>query len=264
MNLSPYSKKIVLLLQTLSVLLLSYAQDSDDKKLSKSKFEPNKALIISPFYCAQFPFADMGERFGLTHQIGLTFMYKLNKNWIIGTEGGFIFGNKLRENYVLDNISNANGQFIGQTNDLITVRPNMLGGMFKFQVGKIIPFSTKYPDAGLLLITGLGFMQHKISINVRENILPQLNKTYRKGYDRMSNGPAISQFIGGIFMERRKMYSFYGGVQFDVGFTANRRAFDFYEMKKLNDKRVDFMIGVKLGWILPIFLQANEKEYFYN
>lgn len=246
------------------VLLSSAQQPSDEIEKPKQKFEPNNALIISPYYIAQLPFADMGERFGFSNQVGLTFMYKMKKNWMIGAEGGFIFGTKLRENYVLDRISNANGQFVGQTNDLITIRPNMLGGMLKLQVGKIIPFSVKYPDAGLLLITGFGFLQHKISINVRENILPQLDKTYRKGYDRMSNGPALSQFIGGIFMERRKMYSFYGGVQFDVGFTQNRRNYDFYEMQKLNDKRIDFMIGFKLGWILPIFLQASEKEYYYN
>jgi len=262
------SSNIKFLLTTLlftGIISMSSAQqNNEEKETIKPIFEPNNALIISPYYMAQLPFADMGKRFGLSNQVGLTFMYKMKKNWMIGAEGGFIFGTKLRENYVLDKISNANGQFTGQTNDLITVRPNMLGGIFKVQIGKLIPFSKKYPDAGLLLITGIGFLQHKISINVRENILPQLDKTYRKGYDRMSNGPALSQFIGGIFMERRKMYSFYGGIQFDVGFTQNRRAFDFYEMKKLEDKRIDFMIGFKLGWILPIFLQASEKEYFYN
>ncbi len=252
------------LFASLLITLTVFGQQAEEKKEKpESKFEPNTALIIAPSYTAQFPFGDMADRFGFNSQVSLNLMYKMKKNWLIGVEGGFLFGDQLRENYIIDKITTATGHLIGTNNDLIRVRPQMQGYTIKAEVGKIIPFSAKYPDAGLLLITSLGFLQHKIWLNVRETSVPQLSKTYRKGYDRMSNGPVISQFIGGTFMARRKYYSFYGGLQFDVAFTQNRRAFDFYEQRKLDEKRVDMFLGIKVGWILPVFLQANEKEYYY-
>lgn len=253
-----------LLLLALSLTAtLCKAQEEEEPEKHKSKYEPNTAIIIAPSYSAQFPFGNLGDRFGFNSQVSLHLSYKIKKNWMLGVEGGFIFGNVLKDNYIIDKITTTTGQLVSQNNDLIRVRPQMQGFTIKGEVGKIIPFSQKYPDAGLLLITGFGFLEHKIWLNVRESSLPQLSKTYRKGYDRMCNGPVISQFVGGAFMARRKYYSFYGGVQFDLGFTKDRRNYDFYEMRKLDENRLDMYLGIKLGWILPVFLQSSEKEYYY-
>lgn len=254
---------LFLLLVSCAPLLISAQEETGSDKRKKKNFEPNTAILIAPTYTAQFPFGNMGDRFGFNNLIGLNLSYKIKKNWIIGLDGNFLFGTKVREDYVLDKISTSTGQFIGTDNSLIKVRGQERGGVLKVVVGKIIPFSEKYPDAGLMLQTGLGFIQHKIAIDVRENLLPQLNKTYRKGYDRMANGFVMSQFIGGAFMERKKFYSFYGGFQVDVAFTEGRRAYDFFNQAPLNDKRIDVFVGFKLGWVIPIFLQASEKEYYY-
>lgn len=229
----------------------------------KKKFEPNTAILFSPVYTAQFPFGNMQDRFGFNSLFGFGINYKMKKNWLIGLEGNFLYGTKVRDYYVLDNVSTSTGQFISQNNDLIFVRLHEQGFNMKFNFGKVIPFSEKFPDAGLLLMTGFGILQHKIAVNVRETSLPQLNKTYRKGYDRLCNGPVLSQFIGGIFLERKRFISAYVGLQFDIGFTENRRNFDFYTKAKLSEKRVDMFLGIKIGWIIPYFLQASEKEYYY-
>lgn len=253
---------IPLLLCLFNVHLVAQPEERAGAK-QKKQFEPNNTLIISPSFTAQFPFGKMRDRFGYNNQVSLGLFYKLKKNWLIGGEGGFLFGNKVKEGYVTNYISTTQGQFISQDNRLLNVTPQERGFNIYFKFGKVVPFSEKYPDAGLLFITGFGFLQHKIALDARENLLPQLSKTYRKGYDRLCNGPAISQLIGGIFMERKKLYSFYGGFQVDVAFTQNRRAFDFFEQRKLDEKRVDLFLGVKLGWILPIYQQASEKEYYY-
>ncbi len=238
------------------------AQGKAEKK-KKKQFDPSNAVLFVPSYTAQFPFGNMADRFGFNSLFGMQIAYKMKKNWIIGVEGGFLFGTKVREYYILDNISTSTGQLVSQNNDLITMQPQEQGFNLKFNVGKVIPFSEKYPDAGLLLMTGIGFLEHKIALNVKANSLPQLDKIYRKGYDRMSNGPVISQFVGGIFLERKRFVSFYGGVQFDVGFTQGRRNFDFYSAAPLKDKRIDMFLGIKVGWVIPVFLQTSEKEYFY-
>ena len=249
-----------------SSLQLLHAQEIEkDEKPKKSKrlYDSNNAILISPTYTAQFPFGNMADRFGFNSRFGIHLAYKMSKNWIIGVEGGFLFGTTIREGYILDNISNPAGQHLSQNNDLIRVKPQQQGFDIKFTIGKIIPFSEKYPDAGLLVMTSFGFLQHMIAVNVRAASLPQLNKTYRKGYDRMANGPAISQFIGGIFLHRKTFASAYIGFQFDVAFTQGRRNYDFYNMAPLKDKRVDIFLGVKIGWIIPVFTTTSEKEYFY-
>lgn len=258
-------RAVLLLVFTFCLTAAAIAQSGQkqEPKEKKKNFEPNAAFLFSPVYTAQFPFGSMGDRFGFNNLFGFAIHYKMKKNWMIGVEGNFLFGTRVRESYVLDNISTYTGKHISQNNDLISVRPQEQGFNLKVNVGKVVPFSEKFPDAGLLFMTGFGMLQHKIAINVRETSLPQLNKTYRKGYDRLCNGPVLSQFIGGIFMERKRFISAYAGLQFDIGFTENRRNYDFYTMGKLSEKRLDMFLGIKVGWIIPYFLQASEKEFYY-
>jgi len=256
------TSQIILVWLMLFSISLS-AQKTQDNKKKKKVFEPNNAIILAPIYTAQFPFGNMGDRFGFNSLFGMHIAYKTKKNWMFGAEGSFLYGTTVRENYVLDNISLPSGQLIGQTNALIRPKLQEMGASLKFTFGKVVPLSEKYPDAGLLFLTGFGFLSHKIAINVKASSLPQLDKTYRKGYDRMANGPVLSQFIGGIFMARRKYVSAYAGIQFDLAFTQGRRPYDFYSMKAMNDKRIDMFLGIRVGWIIPVFTQTSEKEYYY-
>ena len=253
----------IILIALVLFVTFANAQKTEEVKKRKKTFEPNNTVIIAPIYTAQFPFGNMGGRFGFNSLFGMHIAYKTKKNWIVGGEGSFLFGTTVRENYVLDNISLPSGQLIGQTNALIRPKLQEMGASLKFTFGKVVPLSEKYPDAGLLFLTGFGFLSHKIAINVKSSTLPQLDKTYRKGYDRMANGPVISQFIGGIFMARRKYVSAYAGLQFDVAFTQGRRPYDFYAMKPMNDKRIDMFLGIRVGWVIPVFTQTSEKEYYY-
>lgn len=259
--------KILFLCVSALVFSISFntltAQEVQQEMKKKKDFEPGNAVLIAPTYTAQFPFGNMRDRFGFNSRFGLHIAYKMQKNWIIGAEGGFLFGTNVKENYVLDNISLSSGQHIGQNNDLIRPKLQEQGFDFKITAGKVVPFSEKFPDAGLLFMTSVGFVQHFIAVNVRATSLPQLDKTYRKGYDRMANGPMISQFIGGIFLARKTFASAYMGLQFDAAFTQGRRNYDFYSGAALKDKRIDLFIGLKVGWIIPVFTQTSEKEYFY-
>lgn len=243
--------------------VFSQQGEKQENPKPKKNFQPNNAILFAPIYTAQFPFGHMNDRFGFNSLFGFSIQYKMKKNWLIGVEGNFLFGTTVREGYVLDNISTTTGQFVSQNNDLIRVNPQEQGMNLKLNFGKIVPFSEKFPDAGLLFLTGFGVLQHKIAMNVKKESLPQLDKTYRKGYDRMCVGPVFSQFIGGIFLERRRFVSAYVGLQFDIGYTQNMRPYDFYSQAKLTEKRVDMFLGIRVGWIIPYFLQASEKEYYY-
>jgi hypothetical protein len=110
---------------------------------------------------------------------------------------------------------------------------------------------------------GIGMMQHLIKIEVDEALAPQLNSSYKKGYDRLSNGVLISQFIGYQFMGTHRKLNFYAGFEFNEGFLKGRRQWN-YALNSADDAtRTDVLIGLKACWMLPIYKQVTEK-YYYN
>jgi hypothetical protein len=227
-----------------------------------SRFDPSSAIMFVPNYAAQFPFGHVAQRFGFDNLVGFELLYKTTNNWLLGANGGFIYGSTVKQDYIFANIATATGQFITQYNDLTTIRPQEQGFNIQFTFGKIIPFTTKMPDAGLMLMTGVGTVADKTAVNVKVAELPQLSPEYRKGYDRMCAGPVISQFVGYNYMARGKYLSGYVGLQFDLSYTLNVRPYDFYAMGKLNDQGVDLFLGLKVGFVIDKWLQSSEKEFF--
>jgi hypothetical protein len=67
--------------------------------------------------------------------------------------------------------------------------------------------------------------------------VPQVQGAYAKGYDRLTNGPAISQYIGWLHLDRKKLVNFNAGIEIIEAFTQNRRDFNFDQMKKDDSKR---------------------------
>jgi hypothetical protein len=234
------------------------------KEKKKAKYDADKVIMLVPNYSLQFPFEDMAKRFGINSLFTAQIALKTRKNWIIGGEGSFLYGGNVKQNYILDGVETSTGQFITSYNDLTYVKLEEFGFNIKFDAGKIFPVSKRYPNAGIMILTSAGFLQHKISINVKPSELPQFSPAYKKGYDRMANGPVISQFLGGVFMARKKYVNAYLGAQIDVGFTEGRRPYDFYLMEPLHDKRIDLFIGIRAGWIIPIFRQSAKEEYFFR
>lgn len=251
----------------LSLILISFlhtvflfAQDVEDFIVDKNY---TSAFLIAPAYSFQFPLGDMQKRFGFNSNIGGTLTYQFLNRWHVGLEGGFLFGTRVKENTILDSLSTAtDGRFINsRDNSLVNLSLQERGWNFKILAGKTIILSKKQNalnHSGILILTGIGFLEHKISIDVREEVLPQLNKTYRKGYDRLTNGFVISQFIGGIFLKHKKWFAIYGGVQADVAFTKNRRPWNFDTYSADTHNRIDAFIGIKVGWIIPVFRKKQQ------
>jgi hypothetical protein len=237
--------------------------ENQEYKKAKKKFDPSSAVLIAFDYTAQFPFGHVAQRFGFDNLFCAELLYKTQKNWLVGGNGGFIYGSNSKQNYVFSSIATNAGQFITQYNDLTDIRPEEHGFNVQFTFGKIVPLVEKFPDAGLLFMGGVGMISDRIAVSVKATELPQLSPEYRKGYDRMCMGPVASLFLGGTYMGRKKFLSGYLGFQADFSYTIDQRPYDFYSMGKLNDKGPDLFLGIKAGWIIPIFLQTSEKEFFY-
>lgn len=218
--------------------------------------------MISGSYSFQIPGGDFDERFGNSSSVGPSFMVKTKHNFLFGADFDFIFGGKINQPGVFDSILPSNGKFVNQYGEyakvLITERGFFLGG----KVGKIIPVFKKNPNSGILLTLRAGLLQHKIRIDNENNNLPQLLGDYKKGYDRLTNGFSLTEFIGYMYFSRSKIANFYAGVEFYQAWTENRRTIDFPTMKHDDLKRHDYLYTIKIGWIIPILKRRPSEFYF--
>jgi hypothetical protein len=132
------------------------------------------------------------------------------------------------------------------------------------QAGKIVSFRKPNVNSGLLLLPGAGFLQHKISIDANEDDAPMLSKEYRRGYDRLTSGFMLSQFIGYFYLDaKHKRINCYAGIEVKEAFTKSRRSWNYDENRRDNSLRKDILLSVKLGWIIPFYFTQTEKFYYY-
>lgn len=218
--------------------------------------------LIGVSYSYQIPGGDLASRFGNNSNIGVGFLIKTKKNWILGAQGAFIFGPNVKEN-VLKNISTVEeGAVIDKNGQFANVRISEKGFTATLSGGKLFPLGGN-PNSGLMLIANVGLLQHKIRIESVGSNAPQLDANYKKGYDRLSNGAAFSEFIGYLFLSNNRLMNFFGGFEFTQAFTQNRRSFDFDLMRKDNTKRTDLLYGIRAGWIMPLYKRNPEAVYYY-
>lgn len=214
------------------------------------------------------PFADMATRFGNSFKIGAGISYKTNKNWTWGLQHQFIVGGKVKEPGLLQNLYDDKGGIVSYFGELLNPGIFQRGYMTGVEVGKILPYLNTNPNSGLTVQTGIGFMQYKINLFDRDNSLAPLRKIpdtdldYKKGYDRLTNGMFIKQFVGYTHYSTNKLINYRVGIEGLVGFTQGRRAFLFDVMKPGDEARIDGLVGVTFTWMIPIYKKITEDTYY--
>lgn len=233
--------------------------------LSAQKSIKDSTIIIPHFdlvYSMQFPGGDLVERFGLFNTIGGAFYVKDKKGFVYGFDGQFQFGNQVKENTVT-NLQTSNGTIINRDGSYAAMRFFMRGFRFTGQFGKVFNVLSPNPNSGIKVLVGAGFWQHRIRVDDQQTRTPQIKFPYQKGYDRMSNGFMLTQFVGYQFFSNSRLVNFYVGMEFNEGFTQNRRAYNFNEKRKDDSPRTDFSYGFKLGWVVPFYKKAP-RDFYYN
>jgi hypothetical protein len=251
---SPLTTALLLSFFLLPVFAFAQVKISEEKA--------NFALF-NAFYSYQIPGHDLAERFGHSSMIGGGFLYKFKSNLIAGLEGGFIFSENVKnESQYLKMIGTADGNVISEAGTFAGVFFHQRGFNIGARFGGIIPAFGPNQNSGILLMGGAGMLQHKIRIEVDENNAPQLRDDYKKGYDRLTNGPSISQFIGYVHFDNDRTINFKIGLEFTQAWTQSRRPYDFDRMEPDTQKRFDSLWGIRLGWVLPLYKRAP-REYYY-
>lgn len=212
-------------------------------------------------YGYHFPAGDMQKRFGSNSALFFNVDFKRKNYWTFGIGGDFLFGKRIKES-LFDSIAKEN-VFINTEGDFGDVRLYERGFAISAKAGRMFALNSTRPNCGIVLNAGVGFMQHKIRIEVIGNNVPQLSKTYKKGYDRLSNGILLIQQLGYVYLSNNRLINFYFGLECMQGFTQSRRSFDYDRMQQDTKKRMDILYGAKVAWILPLYKRAPKEFYTY-
>ena len=205
----------------------------------------------------------MADRFGNNYNIGAFLNYKFSNNWLIGVESDFLFADNIKEEGILAGISTDDGHIIGESGEFATVYLYERGFHILAKVGKVFPVFGPNKNSGILVYAGAGFLQHKIKIDVDKEDVPELSKEYKKGYDRLSNGPAITEGVSYLHCGSKRLINFSLGIECTQAFTQNRRDYNFDQMKKDTTKRLDLLFGVRFTWFFPLYKSAANAYFYY-
>lgn len=222
------------------------------------------APIIDFSYAYKFPGGDLQDRFGNHSEIGVSFLIKTRTNLLFGVDWNYVFGTTVHDLSFADGFRDANG-FIMGTNGLYSeIFFVERGFTLSAKIGQIFNVWAVNPNSGIMLLGGVGFMQHRIKFEDKFQEVPLLSgDDYYPGYDRLSNGIMFTEFIGYRLLSDRRLINVFGGVEFVQGLTQNRRDVNFDTGLSDNAQRLDMSIGFKIGFSLPLY-KPTPQEFYYR
>jgi hypothetical protein len=209
------------------------------------------------------PASDLANRFGNCGSVGAAFQIKTSGNFYFGLEGAYLFGNTVKEPGLIQNLRTEAGEVLANDGKIAIVSIQQRGYQVLLTAGKLFPWFGPNPNSGLLVKGGVGFLQHKIRLEHQENEIAQLEGEYLKGYDRLTNGLALSQFIGYYHLSNSRLTNFYLGLEVLEAFTKSRRDWNFDTMERDDRERLDILYGVRFGWIIPVYKRPPADKYYY-
>ncbi|MCX6304464.1 MAG: hypothetical protein NT040_05815 [Bacteroidetes bacterium] len=220
--------------------------------------------LIYATYGYQFPGGDLAKQFGSNSSIGGGFMLKTKKNWLFGAEGNFMFGQSVRNtDSLLSNISTRDGFIIDANGFYADMVYYERGFNFFAKFGKVIPLLSPNPNCGFTLVAGAGYIQDKIRIHNPGNTAPQLLGDYKKGYDRLNGGPAVTGSLGYMYLSNMRLVNFSVSFEFMQAWTTPYRKRDFDTGRQDTRKLSSQFYTFKVCWIIPLYRRAPKEFYMY-
>lgn len=220
-------------------------------------------LAVNLSYGTQFPGGDLSDRFGVNINTGLGLQLFLTSNWMLELEGQYLFGSRVKTD-VLAPLRSPEGYIFANDGGPADITLRERGWWLGLSAGKLISLLPSNPRSGLRLSLGAGLLEHKIRIqNDPQAFVPALTSEYRKGYDRLSNGLALKQFIGYQHFSLNRRINFFAGIELMQGFTASRRSWNTDEMAREDSPRLDLLFGFRAGWVLPFYLGEKGETIYY-
>ena len=235
---------------------------------SYSQVNLRDSVIFTPLiyatYAYQFPGGDLSRQFGSNSSIGGGFMLKTKNNWMFGVEGNFLFGQSVRNSdSLLRNISTQEGFIIDANGLYADMVYYERGYNFLAKFGKVIPWLSPNPNCGFTFLAGGGYIQDKIRIHNPGNTAPQLLGDYKKGYDRLNGGIAVTGSIGYMYLSNTRLLNFSASFEFMQAWTTPYRERDFDTGKKDTRKLNSQFYTIRILWMIPLYRRAPKEFYIY-
>ena len=249
-------KAIITLLFLLSIFVTVFGQRNVRDSIIGTPW-------IAVNYGGNWPQADLVKKYGYLNHVGIMAGYKSNKNWFLGVDANFIFGNQLHRTGMFEGIIDSNGNITDVNRDIAQVTVSARGFNANLAVGKVFPILSPNSNSGIYIHGGVGLLAHKFRIDTPYQVIPEIEKEYRKGYDQLTMGPNFHQFIGYAFMANQGLINFYGGFYAQEGFTKNMRTvfFDQPDVPVSTATMFDIQVGFKLGWFIPFYKRVPKDFY---
>ena len=137
---------------TVCFLILSANKCQAQKSIKDSTISMSIVTIQIGFHT---PGGDLVDRFGNSSSIGLSYGYKNARNWTFSAEGGFIFGNELKEDVAI-HIRNEDGFVLDNNGGLVSLVVLERGFNFSVGLSKTFPIIGPNPNSGLVIRGGVG------------------------------------------------------------------------------------------------------------
>jgi hypothetical protein len=221
-----------------------------------------EVLLLNFQFGFHTPGGDLAGRFGGNSSVGGGMDFMTKSNLLLGFQANLHFGNNVVED-VLATLRDKDGLIFGDEFGIAKVQLRERGLYLGGHAGKIFRLSQK-SRSGIRVTGGIGFFQHKIRIQEDPVVfVSQLSSDYKKGYDRLTNGVAFTEFIGYHILSKSRLVNFMAGFEFTQAFTENRRSFNFDTRTKDEGSRLDLLLGIRIGWSLPFYIGENPDVIQY-
>lgn len=223
----------------------------------------DRALMV---YFGYGPFAsggDLADRFGSGWSLdgGMAWL-PVNSNLELGFRVQYGFGTEVRED-VLAGLRTREGFIIGNQREPADIQLRQRQFFIGPSIGYTFPLGENQ-RAGIHLKTSVGYFYHRIRFQQDAvQSVPQIAGDLEAGYDRLTGGLAVHQFIGYQQLALDRRFNFYIGAELMGGFTKALRNFDYATgAPPPSAGRTDLVAGLKAGIILPFYL-GEGREIFY-
>lgn len=196
---------------------------------------------------------DMGDKSDFLHIFSPSISHKNKSNWYFKGSLGLIVGHNALERGTPRMVFSELELPISADGLIQEMAIRFQGFSFGLEIGKLINVSNHNLNSGLYVAAGVGFLQHRIKFDYLGQGVMQLEEPYIFGYDRLTNGTLIYQFIGWRKYSNRNSFNYEFGLELNQGLTKNRRSWNYDLFGPDNNLRLDFYYGLRMNVILPFY-----------
>ena len=231
-------------------------------QIKNNELEASTKILAKAGMGYDTPMADLADRFGNNINFHFGRERLSASNWILSTDFTYRFGSDVRED-VLSGFRLPTGQFLASDGLPADAFLRSRGASLRIAIGKIIPMHDKSPQSGIRLDIGGGILSHYIRVQDENQAIDQVFNEYKNVYDRLTRGFAITEYIGYQYLSTDGNLNFNIGFEFNQAFTSGVRTVDFTTNELSSSNRKDFLSGIKVTWLVPLYSDSKGEKIYY-